>query len=592
MCKNINVPPWLKSLWNVTPKTMLIVLLGILLVPAMHFLEGTTFNVFLDKKYYWASYAVSFFIILAGLLSLNYQFKKKGDGSKYSPHFISVFLMFIGISASIIVFLWRGDKDSYEEYYWMMVSVITSFFGIGGLLESSTDYYKKVLAFQKVVENQGDKFNELAQNCQNLKTKVEEFAVWREENKVHTISLNVYNMDDYIINLPFLLSQSAFSAENLEVNVENCYTDQKALDEIRENGGIAVVDPYYASVLKEKEFVILSPLVVENPIKCLAKKEQKNQQGNKLVYDASKDSTSGKIFSGKESEHDKLIPLNNFVSELLTEIYKNENDLSKAVEKNDSIKTQKEKLDAYYNITKADNGNNSAKLTEWYEVFIYILSLLPPLLKLQSDQSAGSGEDGLLNKLTAVFKKYSHFYLMEPEITIIKDLLEGSGEYEIEEQKQSEERNIIFTAVITTKDYLRRYPFVVLKFLKALRVGILRCHSVLNEKDSNGNPKHIDYILKELQEKVQGAYAQETYRAAIRAILEHIKQDKNAFDVKNLYPNDLIIFGIGGDIDSFYTARLQKRNSELSNYILSPTAIGNDQDLAKTIRFIQEGLGI
>lgn len=577
---------WFKWAWNEIPKSIVMVVLGVLFVPTMHFLEGVGLisKYSLNRGLYLWGYVLSFILLFLGVLFLYLQVRK--NKGKYSPYFYAIFLMVVGISASILIFLWEGEKNSYEPYYWMIVSVATSFFGIGGLLESMTNYYRDVLAFQKVVKEQGDKFKELAQNYQNFETKIQEFAVWREESEVlHTISLKVYNMDDYIINLPFLLSQKAFQGEKLQVTIENCYTDEKAIEKVLEYGGIAIADPYYVPIVLEKnpsesELIILSPLIMRNPLKHL----KKEGGGKILVYDASVDSTAGRLSEVKtrltvgESDNADVVSLKKFVRELLGIInaesfwqkspkdimekrieYQNVfRDLAKTIGKNKGIATQEEEEESLLGRTEQD--------IHWYERFIYILSFWDFAQEEEKTQ------------IRNYFQQYAEFYLMEPEFTIISQYILKEAGYKSACLPDSD-RNIIFTLIITTRSYLRNYPLVVLKFLKAIRVGILRTHSVLNV----GN---IERISRELRNNSFGQDAH--YKSAIERILDFLEKSKEKLpNIKELYPEDVAILK---ESDDYYPYLIGNRG-DLSDYLLERFEKG-DKELKEKAQFIRDGLGI
>ncbi|QUI90407.1 hypothetical protein [Porphyromonas gingivalis] len=248
----------------------------------------------------------------------------------------------------------------------------------------------------------------------------------------------------------------------------------------------------------------------------------------------------------------------------------------------------KEVLEGYIKqVSPIQQNNESDNPIEWYEIFIYILSLwvLAPETNKVLD----------LKELEKEFEKYSKLYLMEPELTMIQkfilspNLMPNKDEIKRPEGN-NEYRDIIFTAVITTKKYLRAYPLVVLKFLKAVRVGILRCHSVLNEGNSDVQSNSINYISDEIKKNYLGSTSGQQYKDAVLTILERLAKldDNSKFDIKNLYPNDLVIFG--NDDSTIYTIRLKKRDQELANFILNQETL--DDDLKKKVQFIRDGLGI
>lgn len=545
----------------------------------------------METKYLYSFYLISALLLIAANWMFLWISKKNGHDD---PFTIPIVLMISGVFCAIIVYLWT-NAPQHEQYYWMVMSILSSFLGVATLVKTLVKYYESIIGFRDEVKQQAEKLDhisntnkELEKKIDALQAKTDTIGIWTQNELLHSVSVKVYNMDDYIINLPFLLSQKSFRAENLKIMVENCYTDKKAIEKVVKHGGIAIVDPYYVKEVtnpKNEELVILSPLVIRNPIKCL---EHSNQGEKVLVYDKSPQSTSGLLFPETGLNNNMVVSLKDFVKSLL-DIIKNKKIFGAIlVEKNEKLAKLKEVLEGYIKqVSPIQQNNESDNPIEWYEIFIYILSLwvLAPETNKELD----------LKELEKEFEKYSKLYLMEPELTMIQkfilspNLMPNKDEIKRPEGN-NEYRDIIFTAVITTKKYLRAYPLVVLKFLKAVRVGILRCHSVLNEGNSDVQSNSINYISDEIKKNYLGSTSGQQYKDAVLTILERLAKldDNSKFDIKNLYPNDLVIFG--NDDSTIYTIRLKKRDQELANFILNQETL--DDDLKKKVQFIRDGLGI
>ncbi|ATS05144.1 hypothetical protein [Porphyromonas gingivalis] len=569
---------------------------GVLAVPCVHFLEGIQcIKEEISKESLYTVYWISLIVLIVGIICLSFKTSqrdnKNNEGNRY---LYSIVLIFIGVAAAIIVFLWKGNGDLIEKaesYYWMIVSIITSLSGLSGMLEALTKHYKKVEDYYSELEGVRKDIKKQGEELMDVAQKIDTVGVWTQDELLQKVSVKVYNMDDYVINLPFLLSQKSLKAENLEIKIENRYTDEKAIEEVANNGGFAIVDPYYvknAMTDGKQQLVILSPLVVKNPIRCLKKEES----GNILVYDKSPESTSGEIFAkakegeGKKTVEEQFKSLEEFVKELLKTIQHKLDFWENVPQSMKSLITLRDVLTRNINEVFSASGKNEP--SEWYEIFIHILALWT-----YADTQNTKGVNVLdLKKLELIFKKYSKFYLMEPELTMIQKVVLKGEQYTIEKPSGGDERSdIIFTAIITTTEYLRAYPLIVLKFLKAIRVGILRCHSVLNARNSGEHSNSIDYISSELEKNYLGSTSGQEYRNAVLSVLKHLTPSKGGgeFDIKDLYPEDLVIFG-SKDTEG-YTIRLKKRGRDLSNFFLNNEK-NLDEDFQKKVKFIESGLGI
>lgn len=565
---------------------------AVVLIPIIHFYEEFQGEL-VETKYLYSFYLISALLLIAANWIFLWISKKNGHDD---PFTIPIVLMISGVFCAIIVYLWK-KAPPHEQYYWMVMSILSSFLGVATLVKTLVKYYESIIGFRDEVKQYAEKLSDvwdiisdvwdisgqLKQEVETLQWKTELVEVWaRDELSQNKVSIKVYNMDDYIINLPFLLSQNAFQGEKLQVNVENCYTDEKAIEQVLRHGGIAIADPYYVSSLLNKspdrskiELIILSPLIGKNPLKHL----KRGKGGKMLVYDASVDSTAGRLsevktrLTGEESDKADVVSLEDFVRELLKIRFWEKG--SKCLEDSRESKEIEGKRVEYQSVFRnlADEIDKNKEETvrdreiHWYERFIYILSFWD----FAQEKEKTCMKD--------YFQKYEEFYLMEPEFTIVNQYILKDAGYE-EVDLPEADKNIIFTSIITTKAYLKSHPLAVLKFLKAIRVGTLRTHSVLNVGS-------IERISREFSRN--NFFGQDAhYKSAIERILSFLEKSQEKLpDIKGLYPEDVVILKESDD----YYPYLIGNGEDLADYLLERFE-EKDKELKEKAQFIRDGLGV
>ncbi|WP_373818559.1 hypothetical protein [Porphyromonas loveana] len=496
----------------------------------------------------------------------------------------------------------KFNVGAWEKIYFRLLPFLTAPQGLLVIVSHLIRQYEKFKSFEDTVRDfdttikaldiakYKEEYQKFAQSHEKMVTNLSEIDVWAQKETAKTIPVNVANMDDYLIHLPYVLAKQSFRAESLEIETTNSLTDQAAIENVLEKGGIAIADPYFVTqvVGGKGKLIVLAPLVVEFPFIRLRNSGNGrvlNEHTKVLLYDKSKESTAGSLPSVVKLPDNAKHSLSDLVREVFNVV--TINGFWDNTGNNQSNKSEREQIQNKLNELAQKIDQKQDNLTrEIYEAFMYILSLFARTEMKDSEK----------NKIRAVFRQYSDFYLMEPELSFVDIcVLENNSDKAIGLPLKNEKEKV-FTAVITTKEYLKAHPIAVLKFLRALRIGILRCHALMRD------PNRIGTLEKEFA--TSNMSQNDPYLQSVSQMLSQISP-KNTSDSKenqrlyinDLYPNDLRIFESEAK-DSVskcycYLDRLMCRESSgtLRNYLLEEV-VREDKILEDRIAFIREGLGL
>ena len=131
----------------------------------------------------------------------------------------------------------RISKDGCFSIGMEISSYILTVWGGASLLFLISRYLKKISKIAQKVSVEMASVKEVVTNS----------AIWWHSEQSQKIPVNVSNMDDYIIHLPYILAHGNFKAENLEIKTENCLTDTQAIQNVVDHGGIAIANPHFVS---------------------------------------------------------------------------------------------------------------------------------------------------------------------------------------------------------------------------------------------------------------------------------------------------------------------------------------------------------
>jgi hypothetical protein len=460
----------------------------------------------------------------------------------------SIILILGGLITTLIPLLFDVGESAQNVYG--LISVSLTILGGTGIVATTLLYTKSLILLgyriQKLwnhIDTQIKKLESLEAANNQLKNEIEStntklgikldcIGIWSKTDIPEKIPVNVTNMDEYVIHIPFHLASKAFLAERIEIIPKSQGSDEEAIKHILTNGGgIAIADPF---VIQRNEFVgkdllILSPIVIKYPILHL----DNNISGKErkiLSYDKKGEtSAAARVLSSEcnDIDNDNILTIKDISRELMDAIRKHI-DTNKNDEYNSEDVQFLHKMEKYRS-TDSDNKFH-------YSTFIFELSIF------SSSFIHEPKYNDLKTFLISEFDSFSDFYLMEPELTYIKDIILQISK--VPQQIKDSEK--VFTCVITTKKYVSENPLLTLKFLKALRIGILKCHTLF----SAGN------IFLELKEVFNNDNI--PHNDSISPLLEKIENKSHNFN-KDLYPTDLILYNSSIEEDikkiGFNTAR-------------------------------------
>jgi len=400
--------------------------------------------------------------------------------------------------------------------------------------ELSDNFNNSTRELSNNFENAKDEFTNNLDNIKNnLSDKFDNVAIWRTE-QLEEIEIQVCNMDNYFIHIPFHLAQKSFLAERLNFKPNNRYNDKAAITQMLDNnGGFAIADPFYVTQFSDeqkKQLLILSPIITKYPFNLLI--NPNITSGDIFVYDRTSDSTAGRVkVEGTKNIKEVINDLKIIIDRLQNDSF-------------NKLQSLKDKL-------------KNAELTNaHYELFLEILNLL-------KDGQVINTQDKN-NEIKSYFEeKFWKFLLMEPELSLIKSLTN----FAIDNSSLKNTDNI-FTSVISTRDYVFKNPIIVLKFLKALRVGILKTKTLL----SNGSHSTIIEEYIEILKKEEG-----------KDFLIDFLQNTHISIDNELYPKDLVMYDVE---DTTHLKELEKIVVGARHYVLSKSDIRKEE-----IIFIKKHLG-
>jgi len=394
-------------------------------------------------------------------------------------------------------------------------------------------------------------------NLKEILLRIENYAqniMLRNYDHFDDISLIISNMYNFILHVPIYFGKvyGYFKNESLDIIFHNAHSDLNALRNISDGSGIAVTDPFFINELEEeyrRDIVILAPLLIKPGLWILSRKSKKAPK-KIFLYDAQ----SSPMFLAKEYFNNEKIDFN--IDE------NNISNLKKFHEKffnEDYDEIDQNSMNNYIFFLKkifCSKPGNKKSIKKFLNEHRYLILSEPEATYIYNDQT----NDGYNNG-----KRIWN----EP-----KALIPGSKKY-------------IFTAVITTRKFIRNNPIIVLKFLKSLKTSFLKIHQVLQSK--NNGKYNNDDINKLLDITIEGK------DPSLRTKIEnHLSKNNSYIFNNNIYPDDLYLFYINEDASISNYSWLKdtlniydnNRNHEYKKYLIDLRSKNIDYRLLTSFNYI------
>lgn len=482
----------------------------------------------------------------------------------------SILLIIGGMLVGIVSYAFSGYICDFWIKFLGVLSIILTLCGALSILKTTLFYTKQltelggkisgldtqikgqIKTLQTLENSNYNLMEEFKNTTQKLGTKLDSIGIWSKTDIPDNIDISVNNMDNYTIHIPFHLASKAFSAERLRIKLNPQGSDVKAIENVLEKGGIAITDPKFVisrqlnkSESKDK-LLVLSPIVTKYPFFHLKKKIGDLRKyffyGKRDDVHSDFNSSSGDIQKQLGILGENAISINELVDKLFVALRNQRRDEQFEGELN----TYLDKLQ--YFIDKKEE-----KEALYYNALIQILSCF---------SSVSSDFDPIKNLIRTTIEDITDYIIMEPELSYLKNkvLDSSSEEWEVISLPPCTEGKV-FTAIITTRQYVKENPILILKFLKALRIGILKYHTLAS------NTKELLETLSEIFKSDANSD-----NDAITHILDDIKTCSVNID-SAFYPNDLILYHDA--LKPILLSSLNKIDGSMTEYILKSRDIDN-----------------
>ncbi|MCK9207389.1 MAG: hypothetical protein M0P66_09790 [Salinivirgaceae bacterium] len=427
---------------------------------------------------------------------------------------------------------------------------------------------------------------ELITSNDKIISQLKNISLWSSET-IEKVNVFIYNMYNFLIHAPVYLAKehNYFDKELIETKFFNKANDIEAIKAIKNGQGIAITDPCYLREFDdENDLIILSPIIVKPAIWVLQKEINSSASYKPKIFVYDKNSTAWKI--GKK--HLKSIK-NIDVTDL---------------EENGNIKTLNNFFDDFRNDTsfkealvKINNCNEILKNLENPKDDMVFKTFLLINYLLALDSSSTSNQN-IIKIIITYLNNFDFLFLTEPEATFIYEKLNELVKenfanltvnpfakiyIDLKDPDKNINGDYLFTAVITTKTYIKNNPIAILKFLKGLKLGLLKTQYL-----------NIGDIISRTLSTTIGSDGHNLMFQEIEALKEKIEIN----NVKNFYPKDLILFinetqkgntsnsAIINTTFNYYVEGINK--FDFNKYILSDNE--QDTELKNIILFLNERL--
>jgi hypothetical protein len=414
-------------------------------------------------------------------------------------------------------------------------------------------------------------------------TQLKNIALWSSET-IEKIDVFIYNMHNFLIHAPIYLAKEIgyFDKEFIETKFINKNNDIEAIKSIMNGQGIAVTDPSYLKDFNsdKNDLVILSPIIIKPAIWYLHKTYSGKDKFKPKVFVYDKSSTAwrlGKEFlksldnidlTDLESDSTHLITLDTFCKNF----------------KSDEFISLLSKIDEGKTII--DSLSKGGKVFESFLLINYLLAY----------DNTKTENQNVINKIIEYLIGFDFLFLTEPESTFLnmkfqelKDVEQISisenpftkKNIDIKDASKNPNGEYLFTAAITTKSFIKSNPIAVLKFLKGLKLGLLK----------------TQYLkMNDIIRLTANATISRGGRNIMSKAIDDIK-DNIEIDVHEYYPKDLDVYiksknnnnqnlEIINTTFNYYQEGINKIDFE--KYLLTDDE--SDSDLINIINFISARL--
>ena len=384
----------------------------------------------------------------------------------------------------------------------------------------------------------------------------------------------------YLILLPLHLSKRYLKGMGVDIRTRCCGSDQKAIEElVSGNSNFAITDPHYLKEYKNPDLILLSPLITNSPMWWMERDGGNTDKKRNVIRVFSYDD-----FVEKRDGCGKEIT-DTFTSRLLKKQIKKLKESARGkIEKIEILTIQKVVSELCKELEKINFSTRDSSLISNYKG----AKGGKGLVGLREDVDKISAFECLLFScretdntevatiMTNYFSKIDYFLVTEPDCSFIKKL--GYTEC-----NASLNNAPIFTAVITTRTYLKEFPVASLKMLRGLRNGILKTNLLLMKQDTAMIKKAFEDAFDE--QKVQ------LFKTAFGSIQSFVLDS-------TFFPNDLILLDrekkfVETDDKDIENIIDKYKDSNYGDALLSRSEKkGRTSDLSDdNIKFIIQGLG-
>ncbi len=407
----------------------------------------------------------------------------------------------------------------------------------------------------------------LIQKSDNIYTTMQDVAAWTFEPP-KKVPIRVTNMYDFFIHIPFFVAKSYgfFNKQHLNLTTVNQRNDKNAILELNDGISISITDPKFAYEFKqdiqENDLIFLAPLIVGTPIWCIEKKVISNEDNYKpkvlfygtesTTYDVATKYLTGVDCNLKMNEIEE-VSIEKFISENFSNL-----DFSKTTELSEVKEHIKNLIDNEH-------------------FLLAFQTLLSIALHTPNDATE---TDSLPDQIIKLFRSYDYLFLTEPEKSVAAKILKAESEAEDAEyflvpHDKLNHKNKVFTAIVTTKRCIQLNPVGVLRFLRALKLGIYKTHNILSLQD----PEEKKNLLSRVHDETLKVLPDNFYLAKSR---ENITLDMS----NNFYPTELELYFKDGDNISQLRDTIQHDIEDM----LLKTENNGSKELDAKIKYIIERL--